>query len=121
MSDIKIESLDVMKVQREINLLFDELCDLNERAIKLPVYPPLGWLWCFNILQDIFDNHQNQETNDEVIAEGVTLKQIFDKFYQDIDSLGLDMELGGDILDEVIRDWMIDNDFLVYIEEGAVS
>jgi len=101
----------------DVNLLFDDLLDLNKRIIKLPVYPQLGWLWCFNILQDIYDNHQNQETNDEVIAEGVTLKQIFDKFYEDIDGLGIDMDHLS-IIDEVIRDWMIENDFLVYIEEG---
>ena len=96
----------------DLNLLYDDLLDLNERIIKLPVYPPLGWLWCFNILQDIFDNHQNQETNDEVIAEGVTLKQIFDKFYEDIDGMGINMD-NLEIIEEVIRDWMIENDFLI--------
>lgn len=117
MPDIRVESYDVLKSQQQINSLFDDLFDLNEKAIKLPVYPPLGWLWCFNILHDIYENHQNQEYNDEVIAEGVTLKQIFDKFYEDIDGLGLDMELGLEVLDEVIRDWMIDNDFLVSEED----
>jgi hypothetical protein len=106
-------------MEHDLNLLYDDLLDLNERISKLPVYPQLGWIWCFDIIKDIFDNHQevDADVTDEVIPSGVTLKQIFDKFYFDIDGLGIDMDLGGEVLEEVIRDWMFENDLLMIVEE----
>jgi hypothetical protein len=106
-------------MEHDLNLLYDDLLDLNERISKLPVYPQLGWIWCFDIIKDIFDNHQevDADVTDQVIPSGVTLKQIFDKFYFDIDDLGIDMDLGGEVLEEVIRDWMFENDLLMIVEE----
>jgi hypothetical protein len=102
--------------------LYDDLMDINDRLSKLPVFPSLAWVWCFDILRDIFDNNQivdlaETDIADEGVPVGVTLKQIFDKFYQDIDTLGISMDDGGEILEEVIRDWMRDNDFLVSLED----
>jgi hypothetical protein len=106
-------------MEHDLNLLYDDLLDINERVSKLPVYPQLGWVWCFDIIKDIFDNHQEADADvtDQVIPGGVTLKQIFDKFYFDIDDLGIDMDLGGEVLEEVIRDWMFENDLLMIVEE----
>ena len=104
-------------INRDVS--FEQLIFINTEISKLQVFPALGWVWCFDIIKDTFDNHQNQEHNDEVIAEGVTLKQIFDKFYTDIDSLGIDMDMGGEILEETILDWMRENDFLVALDEDG--
>ena len=106
----------------DLTKLYNDMLDINDRITKLPVFPSLGWVWTFDIIKDIFDNNQEihlavGDIADEVVPEGVTLKQIFDKFYEDIDSLGIDMDMGGEILEEVIRDWMSDNDFLVPLEE----
>lgn len=106
--------LDLQEETRRDDV-FNELLDINDRITKLPVFPTLGWVWTFDILRDIFDNAD--VGYDQAIADGVTLKQIFDKFYEDIDSLGIDMDMGGEILQDTIRDWMIDNDFLVDLEE----
>jgi hypothetical protein len=100
--------------------LYTELLDLNERVSKLPVFPSLGWMWTFDILKDIYDNSQLADATEvdyDVIAEGVTLKQIFDKFCDDIEGLGINMDMGGEILEETIRDWMYDNDFLVIVSD----
>ena len=108
--------------ETDLNLLYDDLLDLNERISKLPVFPTLGWVWCFDILKDIYDNHQMSDATEvdyDVIAEGVTLKQIFDKFYWDIERLDVNMDLGGEILQETIEDWMRDNDFLVILDEDG--
>ena len=50
---------------------------------------------------------------------GVTLEQIWDKFFDDIDTLGLSMDLGVEIIDETIRDWMRENDFIVALDDDA--
>jgi hypothetical protein len=103
---------------------FNELMEINAHITDLQLFPSLGWVWTFDIIKDIFDNNQFihlavGDIADEVIPEGVTLKQIFDKFYEDIDKLGIDMDMGGEILEEVIRDWMRDNDFLVALDEDG--
>lgn len=99
----------------DLTKLYNDMLDINDRITKLPVFPTLGWVWTFDILRDIFDNAD--VGYDQAIADGVTLKQIFDKFYEDIDKLGIDMDMGGEILEEVIRDWMSENNFLVPLEE----
>ena len=96
---------------------FDQLLHINEKLGELEVFPSLGWTVAFDILKDIFDN--TDAGYDEAIADGVTLKQVFDKFCDDIDSLGIGTDLGFEIMEEVIRDWMRENDFLVALDEDG--
>lgn len=113
--------LDLQEATRRDDV-YNDLLVIVDKISSLPVFPSLGWVWTFDIIKDIFDNNQEihlavGDIADEVVPEGVTLKQIFDKFYIDIDSLGIDMDMGGEILEETIRDWMSENDFLVPLEE----
>jgi hypothetical protein len=106
------------------DVTFEQLMFINTEISKLQVFPSLGWVWTFDIIKDIFDNNQFDELAvndyvDEAIPSGITLKQIFDKFFIDIDKLGIDMDMGGEILEETIRDWMRDNDFLVALDEDG--
>ncbi len=110
-------SLDLQEATRRDDV-FNQLLDINEKLTNLSVFPSLCWAWAFDIIKDIFDN--NAEVGyDEAIAEGVTLKQIFDKFFEDCDSLGLSMDTGGEIMEEVIRDWMRENDFIVALDDDG--
>jgi len=107
-------------INRDVS--FEQLMYINAEISKLHLFPSLVWVWTFDILKDIFDNNQfdhlaKTDIADEAIPSGITLKEIFDKFYKDIDSLDLNMDQGGEILEEVIRDWMRDNDFLVALED----
>ena len=99
---------------------FNQMLEINNMLGQVSVFPSLLWTWTFDIIKDIYDNNKEiAEYNDYVIAEGTTLKQIFDKFWDDVDSLGINMDLGGEIIEEVIRDWMIDNDFLVALDDDG--
>jgi hypothetical protein len=97
--------------------------DLNEIIDKLqniPVFPSLMWVLTFDIIKEIFDNNQIvNDYVDEVVPEGITLKQIFDKFWEDVDGFGLSMDSGSDIIEETIRDWMKENDFLIALDEAV--
>ena len=135
MGRVHIESLDVLKAKEQLDLQYisentrrdDVYRDLNEiidRVTKLPVFPSLMWVWAFDIMKEIFDNYQIKDLAvndyvDEGVPEGITLKQIFDKFWSDVDGFGLSMDSGGDIIEETIRDWMRDNNFLVSLEEES--
>lgn len=101
--------------------VFNTLLDINSKLSSLDVSPSFAWAMCFDTIKDIHtkyssivDSHQEQ-----VIAEGVTLKQIFDKFYDDIDSLSINMNLGIEIIEEIIYDWMLENDFLVALDNDG--
>jgi hypothetical protein len=128
MDRVHIESLDVLKAQGELiarrDNVFVELNEIIDKLEKIPVFPSLMWVWAFDIMKEIFDNYQIKDLAvndyvDEGVPEGITLKQIFDKFWADVDGFGLSMDSGGDIIEETIRDWMRDNNFLVSLEEDG--
>ena len=87
-----IQEIDLPEATRR-NDTFEELNELVDRLTNLSVFPSLMWLWAFDIIRDIYKNNA-EYGYDESIAEGVTLKQIFDKFWDDCDGLGLNMEIG---------------------------
>ena len=130
MDRFHIESLDVLKAQEQLDLqeqtrrddVYNQLNEIIDKLQNIPVFPSLMWVWAFDIMKEIFDNYQIKDLAvndyvDEAVPEGITLKQIFDKFWDDVDNFGLSMDSGGDIIEETIRDWMRDNDFLVSLEE----
>ena len=115
--------LDLQEATRRDDI-YNELNVIVDKITTLPVFPSLLWVWTFDIIRNIFENNQFKdlaETDiaDEVIPIGVTLKQIFDKFWEDVDNLGLTMDHGDEIIDELIRDWMRDNDFLVALDDDG--
>jgi hypothetical protein len=94
---------------------FDRLMAINEQLNKLDLFPSLGWTWVFDIIKDIYEN--TDTGYDEAITEGVTLKQIFDKLYDDIEKLDLNTDLGGELIEEALRDWMRDSGFIVDLQD----
>ena len=114
-----VSELDLLEQTRRDDV-YNQMLEINRLLGEVAVFPSLLWAWTFDVIKDIYDNNKEiAEYNDYVIAEGIELKQIFDKFWDDVDSLGIDMDLGGEIIEEVIRDWMIDNDFLVALDDDG--
>jgi hypothetical protein len=115
--------LDLQEATRRDDV-YRDLNDILDKVTKLPVFPSLMWVWTFDIIREIFDNYQYKDLAvndfvDEAVPEGITLKQIFDKFWSDVDGIGLSMELGDEIIGETIRDWMRENYFLVSLDEDG--
>ena len=124
MDKVHIESLDVLKSGEDLIKQRDQVFEDMNKVIDIlqesPCFPSLLWAWTFDIIRNTYENCQaGGEWNDEAIRDGVTLKQIFDKFWEDVDGLGLTMDDGGEILEECILDWMRDNDFLVALDEDG--
>ena len=118
-----IKEIDLPEATRR-NDVFNELMEINLHLSQLTVFPSLLWAWAFDIMKDIFDNNQITDLAandyvDEAVPEGVTFKQIFDQFWEDVDSLGFTMDHGGEILEETIRDWMREKDFLVALDDDG--
>ena len=127
---MQIESLDVHKAQLDLqdqtrrDDVYNQMLEINRLLSDVAAFPSLLWAWTFDIIKDIYDNckYEDLAVNDyvdEAVPTGTTLKQIFDKFWEDVDSLGINMDLDGQIIEEVIRDWMRDNDFLVSLDEDG--
>jgi len=122
---IHIESLDVLKAQSDLikqrDQVFDDMNKVIDILQKSPCFPSLLWAWVFDIIRNTYENNSTpiHEFNDEAIPEGVTLKQIFDKLWDDVDSLGLNMDHGGEVIEETILDWMRENDFLVALDDDG--
>ena len=109
--------LDLQEATRRDDV-FNDLLAINDKLTNLSVFPSLCWVWAFDIIKDLFDNNA-EYGYDEAIRDGVTLKQIFDKFFEDCEGLGLNMDMGGEIMEETIRDWMRDNDFIVALDDDG--
>jgi hypothetical protein len=129
---IKIDSLDVMKAKEQLDLqeatrrddVFKDLNEIVDKITVLPVFPSLVWVWSFDVLRSIYENNRFEDLAvndfvDEAVPAGITLKQVFDKFWEDADGIGISMDLGDEIIDETIRDWMRDNDFLVALDKDG--
>jgi hypothetical protein len=118
-----VTNLDLQEQTRRDDI-YKDLNEIVDKITTLPVFPSLLWVWTFDIMRNIYENNQYDDLAendyvDEAVPSGITLKQIFDKFWNDVDTLGLAMELGDEILEESIRDWMRENDFLVALDDDS--
>ena len=116
-------TIDLQEATRRDDL-YKDLNEIVDKITTLPVFPSLLWVWTFDVLRNIYENNQYDDLAendyvDEAVPSGITLKQIFDKFWEDVDGIGLSMDLGDEIIDETIRDWMRDNDFLVALDNDG--
>jgi hypothetical protein len=119
----RMSELDLLEQTRRDDV-YNQMLEINRLLGEVSVFPSLLWAWTFDVIKDIFDNSQYQYLTttdyvDEVIAKDVTLKQIFDKFWDDVDGIGLTMDHGGEVLEETIRDWMRENNFLVALDDDS--
>jgi hypothetical protein len=115
--------LDIQEQTRRDDI-YKDLNEIVDKITTLPVFPSLLWVWTFDVLRNIYENNRYEDLAvndyvDEAVPAGITLKQIFDKFWEDVDGIGLSMDLGDEIIDETIRDWMRENDFLVALDEDG--
>jgi len=123
MTEMTSVGVDLQEATRRDDA-FDQMLQINKMLSDVSVFPSLIWVWTFDVIKYIFDNNQYKDlaVNDyveEAVPEGITIKQIWDKFWEDVDDIGLSMDSGGEIIEEVIRDWMRDNDFLVSLDDDG--
>jgi len=127
---IKIDSLDVMKAQEELDLqdstrrddTFIKISKMIEDLKDLDVFPSLVWLFSWDIVADWYKNEQWDTVHDsgfadECFPQGLELKTIWDKFWEDSDKNGFSLEYGVENLDEGLRDWLRECNFLVALDD----
>jgi hypothetical protein len=119
----RMSELDLLEQTRRDDV-YNQMLEINRLLGEVSVFPSLLWAWTFDIIQDIYQNSYQDlvaenDYVDEVVPTGIILKQIWDKFWEDVDTLGFTMDHGSEILEETIRDWMRENDFLVALDDDG--
>ena len=92
-----------------------QINDIIDKIGKLPVFPSLVWVWTWDIVVDMYNNHQ-PGVDDEYVVK-MPLEQVWELFWTQADKNGFTLEYGTEDCYEHIRDWMIDEDILISIQE----
>lgn len=129
---MKIESIDVLKAKEQLDLQeqtrrddnYEVLNKLVDDLQNVTVFPSLVWLWCWDVIRNWYENEQWEDVHedgwtDECFAKDLQLKTIWDKFWDDSDKNGFSLEFGVEDLDEALRDWLRESDFLVTLEDDG--
>ena len=129
---MKIESLDVLKAQEQLDLqeatrrddVYKDINKIIDSINVLPVFPSLAWTWTWDIIRSFYDNNlwadmDEKDYEYECIAEGLELKTIWDKFWEDSDKNGFGLEYGAEVLEEAVIEWMRDCNFIVSLDNDS--
>ena len=124
---MKIESLDVLKAQQQLDLQEqtrrdDAYVQLNKLIYGLKevnAFPPLVWLWVWDMVKDRLDMYSEPSQEDYVTNSNLTEKEVFDLFWEDADKNGFSLEYGLESLDEAILDWMLERDIIIMLEDDG--
>jgi hypothetical protein len=124
---MKIESLDVLKAKQQLDLqeqtrrddAYVQLNKLIDGLKEVNAFPPLVWLWVWDMVKDRLDMYSEPSQEDYVTNSNLTEKDVFDMFWEDSDKNGFSLEYGLDSLDEGILDWMLERDILVVLEDDG--
>ena len=105
---------EVLQVKLTLDRMVEELNGLK-------VFPSLVWLWVWDVIRNMQDTNPNV-TPFSPVQEYVfvgDLDVVFQALWDQVDKTGFTLEYGVEDLDEAIRDWLIDNDFLVALDDDG--
>ena len=105
---------EVLQVKLTLDRMVEELNGLK-------VFPSLVWLWVWDVIRNLQDTNPNvtpfSPVQDYVFVGDLDV--VFQALWDQVDKTGFTLEYGVEDLDEAIRDWLIDNDFLVALDDDG--
>ena len=110
-----------MDLQEQVRMqdTYERLTKIIDQIGNLGVFPPLVWVWTWDIVVDMYNNNQ-PGVDDEYVVR-MPLEQIWELFWTQADKNGFTLEYGTEDCSEHIRDWMIDEDILISLEDEEES
>jgi len=109
---IKIDSLDVMKAEMDIQErtrmldTYTEIEDIIAKITVLPVGLPLVWVYAWDVARDLYTSIQEGQEEEYCVTEDI--EDVWRMFWEDADKNGFSLQWGVEDLHEAIRDWMFD-------------
>jgi hypothetical protein len=110
-----------LQEQTRRNDAYEQLNKLIDGLKEVNAFPPLVWLWTWDMVKDRLDYYSPVSGEEYVTNPKLSEKDVFDLFWEDADKNGFSLEYGLESLDEAIFDWMLDRDIIVEIEEEDVD
>ena len=101
---------------QKIKMQLDQMVNtLNGMDVGLS----LVWLWTWDLIRDKYDQYSKDDLDSDLtITDGTTLDTIWDKLWTKVPA-SFTLEYGAEYMDEAVTDWMIDNDFLVALDDDG--
>ena len=104
------EKIRIQDVHRDISVIVDKITNLG-------VFPPLVWVWTWDVALSIYKDIQEGGDPDYCVARDED--EMWELFYTQADTNGFTLEYGTEDLYEAVRDWMIDESIIEeYNEEN---
>jgi hypothetical protein len=94
---------------------YKDMSNIIDQIGKLSVFPPLVWVWTWDVVVDMYKNHEPGVDDEYVTA--MPLEQAWELFWTQADKNGFTLEYGTEDCYEHIRDWMIDESIIVSLDE----
>ncbi len=93
---------------------YNELNSILGDIQKLKVYPPLVWVWTWDVLRSKLDDYSPEMGEVHIVNPALTELDIFTMFYNSSD---FTLEYGLDDLDNQMMNWLYKNVLIEYTEE----
>jgi hypothetical protein len=102
-----------VKIKMQLDQIVDNLNNMD-------IHMSLVWLWTWDLIRDKFENYSQDDVfiSDYTVTVGTTLDVIWDKLWANPPS-DFTLEYGAEQMDEAILDWMIDENFIVAVEDDG--
>jgi hypothetical protein len=104
-----------LQEQTRMNDAYVEINKIIDQIGNLPVFPPLVWVWTWDIVVDMHKNYGPGVDDEFLITK--PLEDIWAMFWEQADKNGFTLEYGTEDCYEHIRDWMIDEDIMVSLDD----
>lgn len=95
-----------------IDDVYNDMNSIIEQISKLPVFPPLVWVWTWDVVTYVLKDFDE----DEEYQVNKTSKEVFELFYEQADDNGFSLDYGSEDLYEAVRDWLIDTDIVTEVD-----
>ena len=94
---------------------YADITKIIDQIGNLRVFPPLVWVWTWDVVVDMYKNHEPGVDDEYVTA--MPLEQAWELFWTQADQNGFTLEYGTEDLYEHVRDWMIDESIIIPLDE----
>jgi hypothetical protein len=95
--------------------VYRDIEDIIEKISVLPVGQPLVWVYVWDVARQLWrDISDGQE--EDMVVNGEE-EELWEIFWTQADKNGFSLEYGTEDLYEAVRDWMIDEEIISFIED----